>query len=204
MENKEKSFIEGKKKLKIGIDLDDTILNWFGDFILFCKENFGYELKKERFIYFIKEDFGSDEKFLEALEEYFAQGKNWEIEFFEDFLENFEILSSIFEIYFITARVRDNKIKTNEFLENKIGLNFNLIYKNEFESLSKSDICLNKNILIMIEDDERHAIDCAEAGVKCFLLDKPWNQNCEHENIIRVKDWHEILEKIKEVENGVH
>ena len=193
-----------KKKLKIGIDLDDTILNWFEDFILFCKENFGYELKKERFIYFKEEDFGSNENFTKALEEYVLQGKNWEMEFFIDFLDVFDELSSLFEIYFITARISDNKIKTKEFLKNKIGDNFELLYKNDFENLRKSDICLNKNISIMVEDDAGHALGCAKSGIRCFLLDKPWNQNCEHENIIRVKDWNEILEKIMEVENGIY
>jgi uncharacterized HAD superfamily protein len=28
----------------------------------------------------------------------------------------------------------------------------------------------------MIEDNLENAIDCAEAGIEVYLLDKPWNQ----------------------------
>ncbi len=50
----------------------------------------------------------------------------------------------------------------------------------------------------MIEDTKEHSELCAKDGIKTFLLDKPWNQHCvEHENIIRVKDWNEILERLK-------
>jgi len=32
----------------------------------------------------------------------------------------------------------------------------------------------------------------ATAGINVILLDKPYNVDCAHENITRVKDWNEI------------
>ena len=63
---------------------------------------------------------------------------------------------------------------------------------------TKGELCKDLNVDLMIEDDPKYAEDCALKGINVLLLDKPWNQNCiEHENIIRVKNWKEILERFK-------
>ena len=56
---------------------------------------------------------------------------------------------------------------------------------------------------IFIEDEPRYCEDLAATGAKVFLIDHPWNREyTTPENIIRVKDWDEILQKIKELENA--
>ena len=66
----------------------------------------------------------------------------------------------------------------------------------------KDEICNDLNLDLIIEDSPYYSKNCAEKGIKVLLLDKPWNQNCEHENIIRVNNWKEVLEKIKEMGDG--
>ncbi len=52
-------------------------------------------------------------------------------------------------------------------------------------------------IKIMIEDNPEYALDCAKNGIKTFLLDKPWNKNySQHENLIKVKSWEEIVKSL--------
>ena len=62
----------------------------------------------------------------------------------------------------------------------------------------KIKIGIDLGIDFMIEDDRKHSKNCAEKGIKCFLIDKPWNQNFEHENVIRVNGWNEILEILED------
>jgi len=61
-------------------------------------------------------------------------------------------------------------------------------------------LCKERGIKIMIDDNKLFANELAEKGVKVFLLDKPWNKNYDkHKNIIKVKDWKEVIKKIQEV-----
>ena len=189
--------INETEKIKIGIDIDDTILDWFIDFILFCKNNFNYSLSSENHIYYLKEDFGSEENFISAIKEYALQERTWKMNFFDDFLEVSNLLFDNFDVFFITSRVYDDRIKTLKFLRDSIKKNFTLIYSKDFENFSKGEICFKNGVKIMVEDCKKHSIDCAEKGIKVFLIDKPWNQNCEHENIVRVKNWKDLLENLE-------
>lgn len=47
----------------------------------------------------------------------------------------------------------------------------------------------------MIEDNLEYAMELANAGIKVYLLDRPWNQDYDpqiHKNIIKVKGWKDI------------
>jgi uncharacterized protein len=43
-----------------------------------------------------------------------------------------------------------------------------------------------------IEDRANDALSIADAGINVFLLDKPYNRDCRHARITRVRDWDEI------------
>lgn len=56
-------------------------------------------------------------------------------------------------------------------------------------STKKSEICKKLWATIIIEDNLENAIDCANAWIKVYLLDKPWNQDYNekiHKWIIKV------------------
>jgi uncharacterized HAD superfamily protein len=48
------------------------------------------------------------------------------------------------------------------------------------------------NIDYMVEDNPKFAINIANLGYKVYLVDKIYNQNCQHENITRIKSLKEI------------
>ena len=54
----------------------------------------------------------------------------------------------------------------------------------------------------LAEDSEKSSLSYAENGIRVLLLDKPWNNSVNHENIFRCKDWPEILEKMEDFMNG--
>lgn len=111
-----------------------------------------------------------------------------------------EIKSNWFGLMIITARREDLfKNYTEKWLSKHYNWIFDdIIYANHFhkeKSRDKSEICIELWITEIIEDNFDYALDLANKWIKAHLIEKPWNnwQNINHENIIRVKNWWEII-----------
>ncbi len=193
---------EKKKKLKIGIDIDEIVTEFVLGFLKFFNKkynkNFNFE---DMFSYDFWEtlDIDKEESFRLA-GDFFHSSFNT-IELVEGAIKSINKLSENNEIFFITSRPINTKDKTENFLKSKFPyLKFKVFYSGDRfgRGKSKREICNDMGINFLIEDQEKYVLDCAESNVKCLLFDKPWNKNCpEHENIIRVNDWNEIMETIK-------
>lgn len=59
--------------------------------------------------------------------------------------------------------------------------------------------CRKLNVDVMIEDKPDVALHLAEKGVKVLLVDAPYNQGLEHENMMRVYTWDEIYTLIHQL-----
>ncbi len=103
-----------------------------------------------------------------------------------------------YKIYVVTARHHLLRWITLLRLWRKYGSIFEGVKFADFFTkwaTKKSVICKRLWANIMIEDNLENAIDCANIGIKVYLLDKPWNQNYDkkiHKWIIKVKNWNEI------------
>ncbi len=73
-------------------------------------------------------------------------------------------------------------------------------YKKAKNIKEKAIVCSDCKVDLIVEDSLTHAIECAKRGIKVILFDKPWNQASLAENITRVKDWNEILQRINSLE----
>lgn len=99
---------------------------------------------------------------------------------------------------FVTARPLAIEKETRAWIKKyfkdiKIPLYFTH-QKEGGKELKKSVICKEIGARILIDDHIENALDCAENGIKVFLMDAPWNQSEDlPENIIRVKSWKEII-----------
>ena len=79
-------------------------------------------------------------------------------------------------------------------------LNFEVHHAKEYvgDNKYKSEICVNNKIDLMIEDSVENVNKIAKKGIKCFLINRPWNKNHEKfPEVICVDSWEEILEKLK-------
>lgn len=191
-----------KKRLKIGIDLDDVVFEFVKPLLEFFNKSYSKDVKFENVhSYRFSDVFGIESKELKNfIGSMITDNFQMNMELCEFAKEVVLELSKDNDIYFITSR--GHREGTKECLDKHFP-KFELIFSSnpyiKTEGHPKSRICLDNKIDFMIEDTRRHALDCAEAGIKVFLIDKPWNQNFEHENVIRVKDWKEIKEKINEI-----
>ncbi|MGN1302810.1 MAG: hypothetical protein ACI4VO_04125, partial [Clostridia bacterium] len=102
-------------------------------------------------------------------------------------------------IYIISGR--DNGEYTDPYNMTKNWLEkYDIVYDKLFlvdayNSHSKTEICLENNVDIMIDDSKRMCKDIKEHGIRAFLMDTPYNRDTNE--FERVCSWEEIYKVIK-------
>jgi DNA polymerase II large subunit len=197
-----------RQKMKIGIDLDDVVVDYVGGLLDFYNKKFNKNLQ-----------FQDWKKY--SFSEAFEKTKKEESELIKDF-QNTELFNCLkfvkgaekainklaqkYELFLITSREEEVREHTEKFIEKLFPDVCFFIHHSKAPEQeigkTKADFCKNSKITFLIEDNPKYAKECAEKGTKVLLLDKPWNQNCEGENIIRLDNWNEILNKIGKGERG--
>jgi len=189
--------------MKIGIDIDDVLAEFARGYLEKYKEKYGKEVKFEDIFSFdLWKPLGiSKQESIELADSYYDSPEFDNIDLVEGAFEIIKKLNKEHKLFFITSRPLKIKDKTNLFLNKYFSdINFELVFSNDFfgsQRKSKSEICRELGIGLLIEDNKSYSLDCAKKGIKVFLFDKPWNKNFEHENVERVYSWNEILERLK-------
>ena len=192
--------------MKIGIDIDDVITETMKGYLKEINKNREKEIDFEEVngSLFWKEVFGFSKEQTKKFLDGFFEMKAYELELIEGVKEILSKLNKDHEIYFITSRPPMFQKQTKEYLKKHMPEIEPKVFHSEVNALveagkDKIDLCEELGIDLIIEDQKRFARNCAERGLKVILFRRPWNDNMEeHENIIRVKTWNEILEKINE------
>ena len=105
------------------------------------------------------------------------------------------------EIYIITGR--DNGEYTNPYELTREWLkNYNIVYDkllftNAYDEHAKTEVCLENNIDLMIEDSTRISLDLINNGIKVYTMNTRYNQ--KEKTLNRVSKWKEIYEKISKL-----
>jgi len=193
----------GKRK-KVGLDVDEIIVEFTKKYLDFF--NFKYSKNfqfKDIFSYNLWAPLGiTKEEVFKLADELYDSNFFDNPEFVEGAKEGIKDISKNCELFIITSRPEHIKERTATFFKKNFpDIDLKIMHSNnllESEGKSKSDICHEMGVSLIVEDGEKHALECAENGIKVLLFDKPWNKNCKnHENIIRVKNWNEILERLR-------
>jgi uncharacterized HAD superfamily protein len=106
-----------------------------------------------------------------------------------------------------TSRNLEYEEITQRWLESHYGLeSFSEVYVlNHYEggTIKKSEVAIKEEAIFAVDDSTRHAIDYSQAGVRCLLLDCPWNKNDDLPDLVkRVYSWADILEEAKTIGAG--
>ena len=102
------------------------------------------------------------------------------------------------EIYIITGR--NNGEYTNPYELTKEWLNKydifydKLIFTNAYDKHAKTEVCIENNIDLMIEDSTRISLDLISNGIKVFTMNTRYNQR--EQTLDRISRWKEIYERI--------
>ena len=190
---------------KIGIDIDDVLLDFVGTYVLFHNQTYKTNLKKEDFrtYSFNYARGGTMKQAVNSVKQFYSTSFFKEMKPLSGSVEAINRLKQEYDLYNITSRPDYIFEETVEQIKKHFGNSFLEIYfsSNHYtgrknSGKSKAEICLQKGISKLIDDSLEYALECAKEGIDALLLDTPWNQNGEHERINRVKNWNEILEKL--------
>ena len=187
--------------MRIGVDIDNVLSN-FNDILL----------NK-----YIEHDKSINGKGIVHQDLYIRDMFNWNKEYEEKFYkENIEYFASLFEpieecskyvkllkeegntIYIISGR--DNGEYSNPYKMTIDWLKkYDIVYDKLFlvdayNSHSKTEICLEYNIDVMIDDSKRMCKDIKNNGIRALLMDTPYNRDTNE--FERVNSWKEIYNKL--------
>ena len=192
--------------MRIGIDIDNVISN-FDDTLLKEYLKHDKELRNTGIInenpeYLRKGMFdwteGEENSFYDANIENFAR-KLKPIEDSSYYIKRLK--EDGHEIYIITGRnngeYKDPYELTKEWL-NKYDIIYDkLIFTNAYDKHAKSEVCLENNIDLMIEDSTRISLDLINNGIKVYTMNTRYNQ--KEQTLDRVSKWKEIYERISKL-----
>ncbi|MCA9358828.1 hypothetical protein KC926_01330 [Candidatus Kaiserbacteria bacterium] len=193
--------------MKIGIDIDDVIADFIPTLALYYNRIYDAELTKEDFTsYDFWNVWGGDiHRAVEIVDAMFADPTFCEA--IPPISDSFDSLDSLkesgAELFAITGR-RDNAIRPTElWIEDHFpnvftSLHFTNSYCQKGKSVNKSVICSKLGVEIIVEDNLKHALDCAGNGVDVLLYDTPWNRSYTHTDntVQRVHSWNEVMQHL--------
>jgi len=190
--------------MKIGVDIDEILAEFVKGYLELYNKKYGKNIKFEDvFTYSLCEPLKiSKQESIKLADEYYGSDDFDNIKLVQGAKEGIKKLNEQHKLIFVTARPNHTKEKTELFLKKILpDVDLDISHSNNLWSkgLLKSEVCINKKCDLLIEDTSSNALDCADKGIKIILLDKPWNQGVEHENIIRVYNWGEILGEINKL-----
>lgn len=192
---------------KIGIDIDEILANTLESILVYYNEIHKTSYKREDFAtYNYWETWGGTKDEAIAFVRSFFETENlYKIPPISGAYEELLKLKNLgYKFFAVTGRSSKYEIQTLEWISKYypnifLGTYFTHYLNVDCATTKKSDICKQLGIDILVEDDEYHISDCANAGIKVIFLDCPWNKKVNFKNATRVFSWKEISEKIKEL-----
>lgn len=194
-----------RKKYKIGIDIDEVLIEFARGFCDYHNEKYGTKLTLSSFFTY---------KFHLVLkipqEECTARVNDF---FTTDFFTNLSpvdgavqairILSKDYDLPVITSRPLFLRDQTNHYLDQYFpGMLSDRYfsssyYHNSGGPLSKPALCKQLCADVIVEDSIDYALQCAEFGIAVILFDRPWNQGPLPKGVTRFYNWPQIVEFIR-------
>lgn len=174
----------------IGIDMDDVLVEYVKSFLDFYNKRNKTDLSYEEFTS-INKSVDKDNSFFKS--DFFRK-----MEICGGAVKAIKKLAEKNNLFIVTSRQIEWKRNTEKFIEENFPGCFRGIFFAEdiHKGTGKKKSDIYEGMDMIIEDNRSHALECAKNGIKVFLLDKPWNRDLEHINIIRVKGWNEIISLI--------
>ena len=196
--------------MKIAIDIDGVLADIMPALNDFYNKKHGTNFKVEDYRHHDLEKTwgGTKENAVKIVEEFFQSPNFSGIPPIAGSQESVLRLSKEHELFLVTSRPQNIKHRTLEFLQNHFSKGIKKVihtgqYISPASSINKFDICAHEKADVLIEDCLEIAIDCANRGLKTFLLDSPLNKLNGQDsltipkNLVRVKSWPEIVKRLK-------
>lgn len=191
----------------IAVDIDDVLAANAEDFAKFSNERWGTNLKPddytEHWAELWKVDFDEVERRREVIlkEKVFTKHR-----IFDEAKPSLVKLASNYKLVIVSSRGRRVQKDTIDWINKEFGNIFSEIHfakiwdKNihvlESLKLTKAEICQEIGADYLIDDQPKHCIAAAQAGIISLLFgDYKWTRGVKPiDNMVKVKNWQEVLE----------
>lgn len=190
----------------IAVDIDDVLANTSERLDSYYNQRFGTNIKlQDHQTYSLNNIWNcTAQEAIKIANDFFKSDYGTSIIPFPGSQYAIDELSKKYDLIVITSRMLDfekltidwvNQYFSNRFKEIVIT---NKMAINKMPSREKYEICLEKNIDMMIEDNLHYAMQNANHKITTYLMDRPWNQNGQLPSLIkRVYSWNEIIEDLR-------
>lgn len=193
------------KKPILACDIDEVLANWLGGFIPWHNQQFQTSINLTQVnSHNISQVLGCDDEETADRVMHFCSLSDFDnIEPVIGSKEAVSYLAEKFNIILITARSSSLDKQTYNWVNKHFSGQITDIYHSahlytqRWSGKTKEKICQEIGAIAMVEDSYQHATLIAQNGTTTFLLDYPWNNGEEHQNIVRVKNWQEIVKSFK-------
>ncbi len=190
-------------KKVIAVDIDDVLAVNGKSFVEFSNKQWGTKLTIEDF----QEDFRtmwgvSNEEVVRRMEEYAGLGVVADYPHFEDAVPVLKNLSEKFDLVIVTSRRKSLMAHTAIWIAKYFGDIFKEVhYSGIFDALdhgsyhaTKADICAEVGADFLIDDQLKHCVAVAEAGIEAILFgDYTWNRTPNlPDGVTRVLNWEQV------------
>lgn len=167
-------------------DVDDLLFDFINPFLEWHKNTHNTSVcKKQIFTYELEKIFEvSFDEMINRVGNFYSTPAFQELPPYEHAKELMDSLNNADVNIAVTARHSSIKKITMQSLERHFPKKIKEVYfTNQYKFISpadkmkrKVDICVEMGAKIIAEDSYRNCLDCAEVGIKAFLLIQPWNR----------------------------
>lgn len=195
------------KEKRIGIDIDDTLLDFVSPYLSYHNEIYNTNFKKETFeTYSFNLNMGGTmAEVIDGVHNFYKTSFFKEIQPFPNSVEIIDAFKQKdYELFIITSRPDFIIDETKKWIDNHFPNKFSDIFfsynhytRRKNNGKTKAEICNDLGVSVLIDDSLEYGLQCANKGINVLLLDSPWNRNGEHKRIIRVKNWEEIRRELR-------
>jgi uncharacterized HAD superfamily protein len=174
----------------LGVDIDNVIS--LTDLALrkSIRDLYGIRLSQEQIVCYDYSRCGLTEEQERKILEIFRDVTCKELDVVPGAIEALTILKRKYRIILVTSRHPQLIQKTKDWLKLKKIPHDKLIFETDKHQT-------DHDFDFFVEDNEDSAFALAEAGIKTFLFDYPWNRSIpDHDNIKRVSGWSDVLAEL--------
>lgn len=192
--------------MRIGIDLDDVLLDFGNAFLEFHNARYSTSQKREDMNTFFMEKIWNitQEEVNQRIADFYLSEAHSKAGPVAGAIEAINILRKNHELFVVTAKPLSIKSVVDTWMLKYFPNVFKAIFFTRVDRADKnprkkSDICKELQISVFIDDALHNAEDLAASNIRVFLLDCPWNQGELPPLVKRVHKWGEIVEQIENI-----
>lgn len=196
----------GGKRMRIGVDLDDVLVDMVGPLVHYYNPILGYNFSRADNKSFQMRQLWqcTQEESIDRINKYYQAHDPRSLPPIPGAQKAIAHLSKEHELLIITGRPKIIETKTRETLSHHFPNVFDDVHFTNFfnaveKNKSKAEYCRELQVDVFIEDHYRWAHQIASEDIDTLLFDTPWNQEViSHARMKRVHSWEEITDFIHE------